>query len=80
MKIIQWWQFQCGDKWTPVSITKFDWEVKIRLMQKYSKSVACVSVLGSVDTIHSYGYTEDLFLLTWYVALDYGFDELFDLF
>ena len=49
-------------------------------MQKYNKSVACVSVLGSVDTIHSYGYTEDLFLLTWYVALDYGFDELFYLF
>ena len=49
-------------------------------MQKYNKSVACVSVLGSVDTIQSYGYTEDLFLLTWYVALDYGFDELFYLF
>ena len=43
-------------------------------MQKDSESVVCVSVLGSVDTIHSYGYTEGLFLLTWYVALDYGFD------
>ena len=43
-------------------------------MQKDNKSVVCVPVLGSADTIHNYGHTESLFLVTWYVALDYHFD------
>ena len=66
VKILQW-KFWCSDKWTPVSITKIEREVKLG---QCKKSIVYVPVLGSVDTIYSYGYTDGLFLVAWYVVLD----------
>ena len=41
-KIFWWWRFVCSNKWAPVSITKFGWEVKIKSVlqgDKYSMLV-----------------------------------------
>ena len=43
--MIWWWQFWCNDRCTPDSITKLDWEVKIRSIQEEDESKICTGSL-----------------------------------
>ena len=41
-KVIWWWQLGCKERWKPLSVTKFVWSVKIRLIQDNEFGRRCV--------------------------------------
>ena len=46
-KTIWWWQFECKDGWTPDSISKLGWELKIKSIHEEELFKICVGSLIS---------------------------------
>ena len=44
-RVISWWQLACKEEWTPLSVTKLSWSIKIRSVQEKDWVRICV---GSV--------------------------------